>query len=60
MLLRNIDQANDLSNETLLQVNILDKNVIIAIVINGKNIGDKILIPMKDLVPSDSRLTFKF
>ena len=60
MLLRNIDQAKGLCNETRLQVNHLGKNVISAIVITGKNIGDKIFIPRMDLVPSDSGLPFKF
>lgn len=41
-----------------MQVNILDKNVIRAIAITCKNIGDKILIPRIDLVSSDSRLAF--
>jgi len=60
MLLRNIDQAKGLCNGTRLQVNHLGKNVIFAIVIIGKNIGDRIFIPSMDLVPSDSRLPFKF
>lgn len=38
-----------------MQVNILDKNVIRAIAITRKNIGDKILIPR---ISSDSRLAF--
>jgi len=44
MLLRNIDQANGLCNDTILQVNELTKNVIGATMIRGKNIGHKILI----------------
>jgi len=36
------------------------KNVIFAIVITGKNIGDMIFIPRMDLVPSNSGLPFKF
>jgi len=60
MLLRNIDQAKSLCNDTRLQVNHLGKNVIFAIVITGKNIGDKIFIPRMDLVPFDSGLPFKF
>jgi len=60
MLLRNIDQAKGLCNDTRLQVNHLGKNVISATVITGKNIGDKICIPRMNLVPSDSGLPFKF
>lgn len=60
MLLRKIDQANSLCNGTQLQVNNLGKNIIIATIINRKNIGDKILIQGIDLVPSDSGLSFKF
>lgn len=60
MLLRNIDQASGLCNGTRLQVCDLGKNIITAIVITGKNIGEKILIPRMDLVPSDSGLPFKF
>ena len=40
-------------------VNELGKNVIGAIVITGKNIGHKILIPKMDLTPFDSGLPFK-
>ena len=60
MLLRNIDQAKGLCNGTRLQVNHLEKNVISATVITGKNISDRICIPRMDLVPSDSGLPFKF
>jgi len=60
MLLRNIDQAKGLCNGTRLQVNHLGKKVISATVIIGQNIGDKDFIPRVDLVPSDSRLPFKF
>jgi len=44
MLLRNIDQANGLCNETRLQVIHLGKNVIGAKVITGKNISDNFTI----------------
>jgi len=43
-----------------LQVNHLGKNIITAIVITGKRIGEKILIPRMDLVSSDSSFPFKF
>ena len=60
MLLRNIDQTNDLCNVTRLQVIELGKHVIFATFITWKNISDKIFIPRIDLVPSDLRLSFKF
>jgi len=60
MLLRNIDQASGLCNGTQLQVNHLGKNIITATVITSKGIGQKVLIPRMDLVPSDSRFPFKF
>jgi len=43
MLLRNIDQAKCLCNDTRLQVNYLGKNVVSATVITRKNNGDKYL-----------------
>jgi ATP-dependent DNA helicase PIF1 len=55
-----IDQASGLCNGTHLQVNHLGKNIIIAIVIIGKSIGQKVLIPKMDLVPPYSRFPFKF
>lgn len=60
MLLRNIDQASGLCNGTRLQVNDLGKNIITTTVITGKNVGEKVLIPRMDLVPTDSGLPFKF
>jgi hypothetical protein len=60
MLLRNIDQASGLCNGTRLQVNHLGKNIITATVITGKSLGQKVLIPRMDLVPSDSGFPFKF
>jgi len=60
MLLRNIDQANGLCNGTRLQVNHLGKNIITTTVITGKSIGQNVLIPRMDLVPSDSGFPFKF
>jgi len=60
MLLRNIDQASGLCNGTRLQVNHLGKNIITATVITGKGIGQKVLIPRMDLVPTDSGFPFKF
>jgi len=43
MLLRNIDQANSLCNDTRLQVNHVKKNVISAIVITEKTLVTKFL-----------------
>ena len=60
MLLRNIYQANGLCNGTRLQVTHLGKNVIGAKVITGKNIGDQIFIPIMNLTPLETGLSFKF
>jgi len=60
MLLRNIDQANGLCNGTRLQVIHLGKNVMGVKVITGKNIGDNTFIPIMNLTPTESRLSFKF
>ena len=57
---RNIDKANGLCNGTRLQVNHLSKNIISCTVITGKNIGEKIFIPIMNLIPSDSGFPFKF
>jgi len=60
MLLRNIDQTNELCNGTRLQVIDLGKNVIGVKVITRKNICDKIFIPRMNLIPSNQGLSFKF
>lgn len=60
MLMRNIDQAAGLCNGTRLLVNELGKNVIGATVLTGTNIGERILVPRMNLVPSDPGLPFKF
>lgn len=60
ILMRNIDQAAGLCNGTRLLVNELGNNVIGATVLTGTNIGDKILVPRMNLVPSDPGLPFKF
>jgi len=60
MLLRNIDQVNDLCNGTRLQVIALSKNVIRATILTGTNIGEKILISRMNLIPSDAGMPFKF
>ncbi|XP_057458029.1 uncharacterized protein LOC130748801 [Lotus japonicus] len=60
MLLRNIDQAGGLFNGTRMIVKELGKNVIVAYVVSGKQLGGKVLISRMDLVPSDSGVPFKF
>jgi ATP-dependent DNA helicase PIF1 len=59
MLMRNIDQAAGLCNGTRVTIDELGKNFIGAIVITGKNAGEKIRIPRMNLVPSDPGLPFK-
>jgi hypothetical protein len=44
MLMRNIDQAVGLCNETRLIIDVLGKLYIGATVITEKNVGDKIII----------------
>ena len=60
LLMRNIDQANGLCNGTRLKVTHLGKSTIAATVITGKREGTRVFIPMMNLIPSDSRLPFKF
>ncbi|XP_015934121.1 uncharacterized protein LOC107460280 [Arachis duranensis] len=57
ILLRNIDKANGLCNETRLIVQDLGDNIIGAEIVYGSNIGVKAFIPRMNLVPSDSGLT---
>ncbi|KEH25481.1 hypothetical protein MTR_6g024120 [Medicago truncatula] len=50
-----------LCNDTRLQVNHLENNyTIIATAITGKSIGERLLIPRIDLVPSNSSYPFRF
>ncbi|XP_057747687.1 uncharacterized protein LOC130966881 [Arachis stenosperma] len=60
ILLRNIDQANGLCNETRLIVQDLGENIIGAEIVSGSNIGDKVFIPRMNLIPSDPGIPFKF
>ncbi|CAJ2678826.1 unnamed protein product [Trifolium pratense] len=60
MLMRNIDQARGLCNGTRLLVNYLGKSIIGATVLTGTNIGDKIVLSRKNLIPTDPGLPFKF
>ncbi|XP_022007182.1 ATP-dependent DNA helicase PIF6-like [Helianthus annuus] len=58
MLLRNIDQKNDLCNGTRLQITFLGKRVIEAEVISGENIGSRVFIPRINMIPSDKKNPF--
>ncbi|CAH9120908.1 unnamed protein product [Cuscuta epithymum] len=60
MLMRNIDQSPGLCNGTRLIITRLGKFVLEAKVISGKSIDQKVLIPRLSLIPSDSRIPFKF
>lgn len=60
ILLRNIDQVAGLCNGTKLVVTHLGSNFIGATAITRTNVGDKILIPRMNLIPTDSGLPFKF
>jgi ATP-dependent DNA helicase PIF1 len=59
-MMRNIDQSGGLCNGTRLIIDVLGKYYIGATIITGKNVGDKIIIPILNLIPSDPRLPFKF
>ncbi|KEH27634.1 PIF1-like helicase [Medicago truncatula] len=60
MLMRNMDQANELCNGTRLTVTHLGKSTIAATVITGKRASTKVFIPRMNLIPSDPGLPFKF
>ena len=60
VLLKNIDQRKGLCNGTGSVITQLEKHVIERKVISRSNIGEKIFIPRMNLIPSDSRLCFKF
>lgn len=60
MLMRNIDQSSGLCNGTRLIIIDLADHVLKAKVISGSHIGDIVYIPRMLLIPSDSRLPFKF
>ncbi|EOA22649.1 hypothetical protein CARUB_v10003341mg [Capsella rubella] len=59
MLLRNIDPRGGLMNGTRLQITQLAEFVLEAIIITGDRVGDKVLIPMVLITPSDTKLPFK-
>ncbi|KAL7085427.1 hypothetical protein ACP275_14G281600 [Erythranthe tilingii] len=60
MLLRNIDQSNELCNGTTLTITRLGNRVLEAKIISGSNVGQKVFIPRLSLTPSDSRIPFHF
>ena len=60
MLLRNIDPSHGLCNGTRLIISRLGDHILEGEVLSGHNIGHKVLIPRMSLVPSDTRLPFKF
>ena len=59
ILLRNIDQATGLCNGTRLIVFELGINVIGCQVATGNNIGEKVYIPIMNLIPSDPGIPLK-
>ena len=52
MLIRNIDQAAGLCNETRMRITRLDKNCIQAIALNGICQGNEVLIHHMNMNPS--------
>ncbi|TXG73261.1 hypothetical protein EZV62_001840 [Acer yangbiense] len=60
MLLRNIDQSNDLCNGTRLLITKLGNHVIEAKILSGNNIGQIVLIPRMTMTPSSHTLPVKF
>ena len=60
MLMRNLDISAGLCNDTRLIVQELEPNMITAIVISGTHIGNRVLIPRINLIPSDESMPIKF
>ena len=58
MLIRNIDQAAGLYNETGMRVTRIDKNCIQAIALNGSFQGNEVLIHRIGMNPSENKLPF--
>ena len=54
MLLRSLNQAQGLCNGTRLIVELMGDKVIEANVITGSNVGEIVLIPCINLIPSDT------
>ncbi|XP_045831046.1 uncharacterized protein LOC123922366 [Trifolium pratense] len=60
MLLRNIDPAHGLCNETRLIVTKMRQFIIEGNIISESNICDKVFIPGLSLTPSNIKIPFKF
>jgi ATP-dependent DNA helicase PIF1 len=60
ILMKNIDWAAGLCNETRLIIDVLGKYYIGVTIIIEKKVGDKIIISRLNLIPSDLGLPFKF
>ena len=60
MLLRNLDQSEELCNGTRLIVTRLANHVIEAKIISGSNIGNVVYIPRMSMSPSQSPWPFRF
>ncbi|XP_009805045.2 uncharacterized protein [Nicotiana sylvestris] len=60
MLLRNIDQSSGLCNGTRLIITRLENRVIETKVLSGDMAGQKVFIPRMTLMPSDTKIPFKF
>lgn len=60
MLLRNIDQKYGLCNGIRLQIAQLGKNIIEGKFLTGNNIGEKVYLPRIAIIPTDSKLPFRF
>ncbi len=60
MLLRTLNPCNGLCNGTRIQITNIHKNIIEGIVLVGPYEGTTVYIPRITLVPSDTRIPFKF
>ncbi|XP_057764030.1 uncharacterized protein LOC131008561 [Salvia miltiorrhiza] len=60
MLLRNIDHHNGLCNGTRLVITRLGSHMLEGKLLSGHNVGQLVLIPRLNMIPSDIRLPFKF
>jgi len=59
MLLRNLDPKGGLCNGTMLQITQLCSHIVEARVITRDRINDIVYIPLINITPSDTKLTFK-
>ncbi|KAG7583611.1 Nucleic acid-binding OB-fold [Arabidopsis suecica] len=59
MLLRNLDPKGGLCNGTRLQITQLCNQIVEARVITGDRIGDIVFVPLLNITPSDTKLSFK-